>query len=386
MSACDLDDLHAYWERVRASPTELQELIEAVVVPGDLVLPRPRGLRGAGPHRRGGMAAAAIRQALLRLLSLPCSTGEEPYSMAMALLDAGFPADRFRIDAVDISARALAHAGRAVYGKNSFRGNDLGFRDRHFDADGGTAIVSATPCAGRCAFSRAICSTPDFLPGAELYDVIFCRNLLIYFDRATQDRAIAVLTRLLTRERRPVRRPSETGLLLESRLRLGASCRWRSPFARRAASAERARPPRRAPAPLPAPPPARAGSRPNRSRPRPADRAAAAPPPPPRARASTRSARLADQGHLAEAARLAKSYLREHGPSAEALHLLGLIRDAAGNPPRPPSCYRKALYLDPNHHEALVHLALLLEKQGDSGRRARCCAIALRRLERSGAA
>ena len=56
--------------------------------------------------------------------------------MAMALLDAGLPANRFRVDAIDISARALAQAERAVYGKNSFRGNELGvprppFRQRH---------------------------------------------------------------------------------------------------------------------------------------------------------------------------------------------------------------------------------------------------------------
>src|SRR5882757_9223554 len=73
-------------------------------------------------------------QDMMRLLSLPCSTGEEPYSMAMALLDAGFPANRSHIDAVDISARALAHARRAVYGRNSFRGDRLDFRERYFEA------------------------------------------------------------------------------------------------------------------------------------------------------------------------------------------------------------------------------------------------------------
>ena len=54
--------------------------------------------------------AANAPEGVLSLLSLPCSTGEEPYSMAMALLDAGVPADRFRVDAVDISTRALAQA------------------------------------------------------------------------------------------------------------------------------------------------------------------------------------------------------------------------------------------------------------------------------------
>ena len=43
----------------------------------------------------------------LRLISLPCSSGEEPYSIAMTLLDAGFAAEQFRIDALDVSDRVL---------------------------------------------------------------------------------------------------------------------------------------------------------------------------------------------------------------------------------------------------------------------------------------
>ena len=50
----------------------------------------------------------------------------------MALLDAGLFGEQFQVDAVDISPRCVAHARRAVYGRNSFRGNDLSFRDRFF--------------------------------------------------------------------------------------------------------------------------------------------------------------------------------------------------------------------------------------------------------------
>ena len=75
--------------------------------------------------------------------------------------------------------------------------------------------------------------------------------------------------------------------------------------------------------------------------------------------------RLADQGRLVEAAKACEDHLQKHGPSAQAFHLLGLIRDASGNLSEAADYYRKALYLDQNHHEALVHLALLLEKQGN---------------------
>ena len=70
---------------------------------------------------------ARARDGVVRLLSVPSSTGEEPYSMAMALLDAGVPADRFRIDAVDVSARVL-RLRRAGHLRTQFlsrRGSDV---------------------------------------------------------------------------------------------------------------------------------------------------------------------------------------------------------------------------------------------------------------------
>ena len=76
--------------------------------------------------------------------------------------------------------------------------------------------------------------------------------------------------------------------------------------------------------------------------------------------------RLADQGHFVEAATSCAEYLRQHGPSAAAFHLMGLVRDATGNQPEAADYYRKALYLEPNHYVTQIHLALLMEKQGDT--------------------
>jgi chemotaxis protein methyltransferase WspC len=75
--------------------------------------------------------------------------------------------------------------------------------------------------------------------------------------------------------------------------------------------------------------------------------------------------RLANQGSLVEAATCCEQHVQRYGPSANAFHLLGLVRDAAGNPTDASRYYRKALYLDPEHHDTLVHFAFLVEQQGD---------------------
>lgn len=77
--------------------------------------------------------------------------------------------------------------------------------------------------------------------------------------------------------------------------------------------------------------------------------------------------RLADAGRLKEAAEVCEAHLREHQVSARAYYLLGLVRDADGNPGAI-NCYRKALYLEPNQFESLLQMALLLQKNGDVAR------------------
>ncbi|MGH8355792.1 MAG: tetratricopeptide repeat protein, partial [Pseudomonas sp.] len=77
-------------------------------------------------------------------------------------------------------------------------------------------------------------------------------------------------------------------------------------------------------------------------------------------------ASLANQGRLDEARQGCERYLAEHGPGAEAFYWLGLLSDAGGKPQEAQGYYRKALYLQPQHREALAHLATLLAAQGDA--------------------
>ena len=72
----------------------------------------------------------------LRILSIPCSGGEEPYSIAMILADMGLDSTQARIDAADISRHMLERAGAGIYGPESFRYTATGFRERYFDPCG----------------------------------------------------------------------------------------------------------------------------------------------------------------------------------------------------------------------------------------------------------
>ncbi|MES2569149.1 MAG: protein-glutamate O-methyltransferase CheR, partial [Verrucomicrobiota bacterium] len=212
---CQLPDLEEYWRLVCDSKAELQELIEAVVVPETWFFRDRKAFTALG-QIASDQWWPAHPEGVMRLLSLPCSTGEEPFSMAMALQEAGLPLNRFCIDAFDISGHALARARRAIYGKNSFRGDDLAFRERFFEPhEGGHRLCDTV--RGQVRFQQGNLLHPDFLAGSERYDVIFCRNVLIYFDRPTQERAITLLTRLLSSEGVVFVGPSESGLLLSQK-------------------------------------------------------------------------------------------------------------------------------------------------------------------------
>ena len=369
MAACELRDSPAYLELVRASSNELQALIEAVVVPETWFF-RDREAFAALARIATEEWLRTHTPGVMRLLSLPCSSGEEPYSMAMALLDTGFPASLFHIDAVDISTQALTHAKRAIYGKNSFRGEPLDFRDRYFEATAHGHRLNDT-VRQQVSFHHANLFSPNFLPGTEIYDFIFCRNLLIYFDRATQDSAVRVLQRLLNAQGVLFVGPSETGLLLShdfasAKVPLAFAFRKTDATARAAAPAS-TRPARPVTRPPVAPPPIAKKTSPPPHLQNATSNVSSRPGTPPAKpdEGMEKVAALADQGRLAEAEKACAEHLRSHGPSTQAFYLLGLIRDANGNLPEAAQYYRKALYLDPNHLECLTQLALLLEKQGD---------------------
>jgi chemotaxis protein methyltransferase WspC len=385
----DAADVNAYWQQLTTSPDEKQALIEALVVP-ETWFYRDREAYVA-LARLANERLVRDPTHVLRVLSAPCSTGEEPYTVAMTLLDEGIGEERFVVDAFDISARAIGHARAGLYGRNSFRGHPVAFRERHF-----TAVKDGWQLGERVRqtvrFSQANLFDLQGLAQAP-YDFIFCRNVLIYFDREAQDRAIRLLDSCLADGGTIFVGPAETGLMMRHAM---TSARIPLAFAFRRSTAEEVgatHAVKGAPGGAPGTPVAALKTAPTFSAPTPLHMPAFAAAPRagvnnlPTSRAfaspSTReepgtqplqtgtdksldaARRQADAGEFDKAERLAHEHAIVHGPNVDAFYLLGLIADARGHGADAADFYRKALYLDPAHYEVLTHLATLLDISGD---------------------
>ena len=183
-----------YWHRLQGSRDEQQALIEAVIVPETWFFRYPESFATLAKLAATRLAQINNLRAL-RILSLPCSTGEEPYSIAMALLDAGLKPHQFKVEGMDVSPLSVEKARRAVYGKNSFRGQDIEFRERYFTAENeGYRLDERVLDQVRLQVGNLL--DPTLLANEPAYDFVFCRNLLIYFDLPTQQQVFEVLKRL----------------------------------------------------------------------------------------------------------------------------------------------------------------------------------------------
>jgi len=363
-------DLDHYWLRLQQSADEQQALIESVIVPETWFFRYPESftaLAGLAHKRLAELAGARP----LRLLSLPCSTGEEPYSLAMALLDAGIAPGAFLIDGMDISPSSVTKAGQAVYGRNAFRGSNLGFRERYFDAlDEGHRLHGRVQQQVSLQVGNVL--DPALASRDGLYDFVFCRNLLIYFDVPTQQRVFEVLKRLLHPQGVLFIGPAEGSLLARLGMRplgIAQSFAYVRQEGGNVPLAVAPEPARRTVPPLATagyPPPGAPLPRPLRVLPM------APKPAPARERAREDAsellasiARFANAGASERARAECQRYLGQFAPSAQVYYWLGLLSDTEGDAQQALTHYRKALYLEPQHPEALVHLAALLASQGD---------------------
>ncbi|TAM61594.1 protein-glutamate O-methyltransferase CheR [bacterium] len=191
------DAYSAMLRNPRTRETEMRELT-SVLTNNETYFFRERAqlkalVGGVLDEIRGG-----VRVRPLRIWSAACSSGEEPYSLAMTLMESGrLRPDEFEIYASDISDRVLELAQRARYQSLSFRATEPGMLQRYFEPVGHEYRLK-DEVRRHVRFFRLNLLDQQALSGLQEMDAIFCRNVLIYFDRVTQKRVVESFAQRLT--------------------------------------------------------------------------------------------------------------------------------------------------------------------------------------------
>jgi chemotaxis protein methyltransferase WspC len=362
MEAAGAGSEEAYWLQLAKSGAEWSRLVDEIVVPETWFF------RDEKPFEFLASCARELwpqRQGVFRALSAPCSTGEEPYSIAITLLEAGFSPGEFVIDAVDISERAIRTAENRLYSSRSFRGQQ-GVRERWFEpAPGGTRRL-ADAARSSVRFFRSSLLDPDLFKDRAPYDVIFCRNLLIYLDETARARLLAAVERQLSPNGLLFVGHAEPGVVPPARFRTAGRS---GAFAfEKAAPKPAVAPAIRPPKPPAASPPLRPATSSSRKAP-PATRASTDAPSAHLARTAASLAEataLADAGRLSAAMQSCQEYLAANHACPKGLGLMAVLALAGGDATTAEKLLNQVVYLAPDQSDAILRLAHLCEARGDT--------------------
>jgi chemotaxis protein methyltransferase WspC len=182
-----------YVALLNASHDELDNLIDALVIQETRFFRDPQVF----DHLRAWAQEIPSQcQPPLRILSAPCSTGQEAYSLAAMLRCSGLPANSFSIDAFDISPSALAIAQRGIYPAGALEQVPAELQaacgtlhDRHW--------VIHEELRKCIRFGRRNLTREDAIDGDAAYQLILCRNLFIYLHARARAALAATLSRAL---------------------------------------------------------------------------------------------------------------------------------------------------------------------------------------------
>lgn len=365
MDQLAISDELAYLALLQSNGEELERVLARVAVSETSFFRYADSYQALARWLGDRRAAAADPGTTLRMLSIACATGEEPCSMAITAAHVGWDLDCVHIDAVDRSAAAIAKARAGRYPANALGRAVPQWARRWFNVDDHQLQVQ--PAVLRAIRFRHANVFQLPLPPPPGYDVVFCRNLMIYLGDPARRRLTAWLARALAGDGRlflghaesgviqdgpfiPVEEPRAFAFEPEPASAARAAARTALPTPRRPerALADAMRPVQTRPAPIrPAPI-------------RPAVNGHDEAPSLARARA------LADRGELRAAEEMARAVLAASGPTADLLELLGSVHLSGGAMQEAHGCFFRAVYLDPSHQSSLLQLALICDRMGDT--------------------
>lgn len=363
MTALGLADPEKYLVYLGTNPGELAGLIKTVAVPETWFF------RDKGPFDFLGEQFSKPVSETLRILSLPCSSGEEPYSIAITLLRSGMPPGSFVIDAADVRENALNQARMGVYRAHSFRGEPGEIDETHIRREGRDFVVQ--PVVKQCVrFHCGNILNPAFIAGFQPFDIVFFRNLLIYLDTHSAQRAVRHIDMLL----------KPNGILFVGH----AETVTKIPAGYRRITAPRTFAFRKPPMPISELSPDSMHALPSGNnlqsiRPR---KAVVHIPQTCKPACLGEIRDLADRGNAKQALTLCEAWCKQHPTDAAGFELMGTLLLSINNEQAAADNLKKALYLDPVNHTALSLLTGLHTTTGNK-RMATYYLNRLRRLEHS---
>lgn len=343
LAAADSGELLA---RIDRDEAEWQRFVDCMVVPETWLFRVPEQFDDL---LRFARELPSTRRPL-RILSLPCASGEEVWSIAATLAAGGFAPASFEVLGIDVSARAIEAARSARYRPQSLRGRTLDNPWLHFEGEWLTPV----PALRRSVRFRVGNALAPGLAAGERFDVVFCRNLIIYLDEAARRQALQHLLQLLASDGMLLAGQAEVLSSIDSRLQPLPGYGPLSFGLLRSSSAPAGPAPQRTRPPSARPPPPRTTPAPASA---PTAVAAAVDP-----LQAARSA--ADAGELDAARSLIRSELDMRPESVPAWFLLGVVEMAANALEAADQAFARTSYLDREDREALRYRIAIAEGRG----------------------
>ena len=184
------ETFRAYFMLLRydANQGEMQRLVNAMTVNETYFLREEYQFRCMAKHLMDELVATNQPGRALRIWSLPCSSGEEPYSIAIYLLEhwPGLAAHDVEIVASDIDTEILRRAQQGIYRKRALHNLSAAQLSRHFVRLANGDYQINEPLRQAIRFTRVNLNDRRETIQYRDFDLVFCRNLLIYFDDASR--------------------------------------------------------------------------------------------------------------------------------------------------------------------------------------------------------
>jgi chemotaxis protein methyltransferase WspC len=336
MKCSGVSTLAQYLSRLQTSMDEWQALIEAIVIPETGFFRDRQPFEYLTEWVRVNWVKR--RSPMLRVLSLPCSTGQEAYSIAMTLLSAGLNPAQMTIDGIDISNRSITLAKSGQYRSITHVSQDCSSYWNPLPT--GLEILPWVRqlVNFRVGNGLTVLAQSTALP----YDIIFCRNLLIYFDVTHRQKLLQDIHRHLSPQGLFVVGHSEMGMIDRDRFNPVShpqSCAFYPVTGKKLRSG------------MPSGIYATALT--------------TTPTTIPATSLLARSRQLADEGDLVGAIEVCDAYMLQMPLCAEGYLLAAQVNLGLGHLAIAERFLDRAIYLEPLHPDALLQLQLLRSGRGD---------------------